>query len=166
MPTYIEHAPNFTLEELYASATAKARGINNYPDLEARQNLVYLARKVLQPIRDHFGEPIIVTSGYRSPALNKAVNGSPTSFHSFGCAADIRFKRGYTNRKMREIFEFIYHSLPYTELIAEEIPDGWIHVAIMQGREQEKQLKYKLPGVSGVKRDKSYEQIISLFGDK
>ena len=81
---------NFTLEELYASATANRKGIDNTPSLSVQQNLKMLAEKILQPIRDEYKHPIIVTSGYRCKALNTAVAGAKTSQHLTGCAADIK----------------------------------------------------------------------------
>lgn len=81
---------NFTLKELTKSATADRLGINNKPNKTVLANLEELAYKILQPIRDKYGKPIIVTSGYRCPALNRAVGGCPTSQHILGQAADIR----------------------------------------------------------------------------
>lgn len=151
---------SFTLEEMYASETARKRGIDNTPTEQVTNRLKYLCEKVLQPVRDHFGEAIVVTSGYRSPVLNKAVGSSSSSFHCLGCAADIRFAKN-SKRTMLEIFKYIHENLPYTELIAEELPDGWVHVAIEKGRDKEKQLKYKLLA-GGVKRG-TYEEILAKF---
>ena len=70
---------HFTIEELYASATAKARGIDNKPDVHQMINLVYLAVYVLEPLRKAMGEPIKIGSGFRSERLNKAVGGVSNS---------------------------------------------------------------------------------------
>ena len=110
---------NFTLEEMYRSETAERRRIDNRPSAEIEANLEYLVKNVLQPLRDHFGVPIRVTSGYRSPALNRAIGGSSSSWHSHGCAADIQIPSGRV--PLKEVFEWIYRNLPYTELIAEGI---------------------------------------------
>lgn len=80
---------NFTLEELTRSDIAKARGIDNTPTALHVRNLERLAREILQPVRDRWGKPITITSGYRCPALNKAAGGVPTSQHLQGEAADI-----------------------------------------------------------------------------
>lgn len=157
----IDNAPNFTLAELCRSATAFRDGISNTPTTEHQQNLIYLAQTVLQPIRDFFGEPIVVSSGYRGPALNKAVGGSPTSHHCNGCAADIMFGKD-SSHKLIEIFGYIHGHLPYTELIAEELPDGWIHVAIVKGRENENQVKYKRRG--DIVRRASYAEVMKVMG--
>ena len=81
---------NFTLEEMVRSSTAKRKGIDNRPaDLETLNNLSRLVNEVLQPIRDVYGKPIVVGSGFRCPRLNKAVGGVANSDHQYGCAADI-----------------------------------------------------------------------------
>ena len=80
----------FTLTELTKSATATRLKIDNTPTAEAKQNLVNLIDKILDPLREAYGKPIIVTSGYRCPKLNKAVGGSTSSQHMKGMAADIR----------------------------------------------------------------------------
>lgn len=80
---------NFTLEEMYDSETARAKKINNQPNAQQQDNLIRLVSNVLQPIRDKFGKPIYVNSGYRCEALNKAVGGVKTSEHLTGNAADI-----------------------------------------------------------------------------
>lgn len=147
----IPGAPSFTWGELVKSNTATARGIDNSPaDQKYWDSLRYLAQKCLQPARDHFGVPLIINSGYRSPELNKAIGGSPTSFHSIACAADVDFGSAKTP-SLYDLFCFFHDNTPFTELIAEDLPNGWIHIALQKGRENEKQLKYKLVGGS-VKR--------------
>lgn len=151
----------FRWREFIKSASGEAYGIDNVPPAKssAWDNMRYLVVRVLDPLREALG-PLKITSGYRSTALNRLIGGSPTSFHSYGMAADIRPVS--TNPvTVREIFSFVYNYLPYTELIAEDIPDGWVHVAIERGRDREKQLKYKLPG--GSVRRGDYDQIMRLF---
>lgn len=80
---------NFTLAELTASSTAQKLKIVNTPGDTELENLVKLCRNILQPIRDKYGKPIIISSGYRCPKLNKAVGGAATSQHIKGQAADI-----------------------------------------------------------------------------
>lgn len=158
----IKNAPNFTYEELVASDTAKAMGIDNTPaDAQIWANIEYLAQNVLQPLRDALNRPIVVSSGYRSPKLNKAVGGASTSHHLTGCAADIRFNRSETTLKDVDIFSWLYHNVPFTELIAEGIPFGWIHVALVKGRE-DKATKYMLSS-QGVVKSASYATIIDLY---
>ena len=79
----------FNLSELTASATAERLTIDNTPPRAARRMLTILIEQLLDPIRRRYGAPIIVTSGYRCPALNTAVGGVANSHHIVGCAADI-----------------------------------------------------------------------------
>ena len=77
MATYL--SKNFTLEELVYSDTAKRYGLNNTPTPQVIANLKNLCVNVLQPLRDYLGKPIRVTSGYRSPEVNKRVGGAVDS---------------------------------------------------------------------------------------
>ena len=70
---------NFTVNELCKSKTATRKGIDNTPTSKVKENLEKLIKNVLQPLRDKFGEPIIVDSGYRCPKLNTAVGGAKTT---------------------------------------------------------------------------------------
>ena len=162
--TKIPNAEYFTYKELIASNTADKYNIDNTPTKSSYfNNLEYLAVNCLQPARNHFGIPIRINSGYRSPELNAHPNvkGSPTSFHSIACAADIDFGNVSTPT-LKELFEWLYHNVPFTELIAENLPNGWVHIAIMKGRENEKQTKYKLVG-QPVKRA-SFKEIQDILG--
>ncbi len=163
---------NFTLEEMYRSETAERRRIDNRPSADIEANLEYLVKNVLQPLRDHFGVPIRVTSGYRSPALNRAIGGSSSSWHSHGCAADIQIPSGRVS--LKEVFEWIYRNLPYTELIAEGIDRNgrvsWVHVALVRGREAKNNLdpagrlctKYMMSSEGAVYRA-SFDKIAKLM---
>lgn len=114
----------FTIEELTSSATARARGINNTPSLAEVRNLTTLVERVLDPLRAAYGSPIIVNSGYRSRALNKAVGGSATSQHCKGMAADIRAKDGNNKR----LFELARWMGGYDQLI-DENGLTWVHIS-------------------------------------
>ena len=121
---------NFTLKELTKSDTATRLGLDNTPDDEALENLKTLCEKVLQPVREHFGKSVTVNSGYRSPESNAAVNGSKSSDHCKGMAADIEIV-GVANA---DLAQWIMDNLDYTQLILEfytpGIPDsGWVHVS-------------------------------------
>ena len=83
---------NFMLREFVNSTTASRKGISNKPTEVHLSNLKILIDNVIQPLRDKIG-PIRITSGYRSPALNRAIGGSSRSQHSKGMAADIQFVR-------------------------------------------------------------------------
>jgi len=125
---------NFTLEELYASGTAARKGIDNYPSPIVQQNLQMLAKKVLQPIRNAYGHPIKVTSGYRCAALNKAVNGSKTSQHLTGCAADIKC----THTSKAYLFRLILRLIREKKIVVGQLiweygnvdEPSWIHVSL------------------------------------
>ena len=71
--------PHFKLSEFTKSSTATARKIDNTPSQEVISNLQALCQNVLEPLREYFNCPIIIDSGYRSPALNKAVGGVANS---------------------------------------------------------------------------------------
>ena len=123
----------FTLQELKRSETAERLGIDNTPDAEVVGHLETLVERLLDPLREAFGRPIIVTSGYRCPELNKAVGGSPTSAHLQGYAADLVPKDGNVQR----FLEFTYWWLlregkPYDQLIAETNSKGakWVHLGL------------------------------------
>jgi len=121
---------NFTVAELIKSNTASRLGIDNTPSADVVNNLQVLAFKVLQPVRDHFDAPITVSSGYRSPKLNKAVKGSKTSQHVTGQAADIEIY----NVPNEELFNWIKDNLQFDQLILEfynpaDPSSGWVHVS-------------------------------------
>lgn len=122
--------PNFTLHEMTKSEAAIRLGMDNTPTEAVTGSLRALCEQVLQPVRDHYGKGVKVNSGYRSPEVNKAVGGSPTSDHCRGQAADIEIP-GVSNA---ELAQWIEANLPYTQLILEfytqGIPDsGWVHVS-------------------------------------
>ena len=117
---------NFTIQELTASTTAAVKKINNDPTPEAAENLKLLVDKVLDPLRDAYGKPVIVTSGYRSHALNKAVKGSKTSQHMKGQAADITAGSKQENKKLFELAQEL--NLPYCQLIDEK-NFSWVHIS-------------------------------------
>ena len=79
---------HFKLEEFTKSMTATRKGIDNKPSTEHIENLIHLAETVLQPVREHFGKPVAISSGYRSPELCEAIGSSAKSQHAKGEAAD------------------------------------------------------------------------------
>ena len=121
---------HFTIEELYDSATAKAKGINNKPDIQQIINLVYLCAYVLEPLRKAMGEPIKIGSGFRCQQLNKAVGGVSNSQHLTGQAADLCIDGDI--QKGRRWFNYIKDHLPFDQLIWEHNPKTgsyWVHVS-------------------------------------
>ena len=133
------------------SITADRLGLENKPTEKHLANLKELAEKVFQPIREHFGCPIFVSSGYRSKGLNEAIGGSQRSFHSHGMALDLDMDGRSNSVTNTDLFYYIKDNLPYSELIwefgNEDKPD-WVHVAIAKGREDEKNTKiaYRVDG--------------------
>ena len=118
----------FTIRELTKSTTAIKKGIDNTPTKEVTSNLIYLIDNILDPLREAWGEPLIVTSGYRCPKLNKAVGGSATSQHVKGQAADIRTLKD-TPEENKRLFELVQKlGLPFDQLINEYNYD-WVHVS-------------------------------------
>ena len=116
----------FSIEELTKSTTAQQKGIKNIPSKEQEQNLIALIENVLDPLREAYGRPIVVTSGFRCKELNKAVGGASNSQHMTGQAADIS---SYRNTKAEnEILFNLIKKLPFDQLINEK-DFSWIHVS-------------------------------------
>lgn len=119
---------NFTIEELTYSKTAEEHCINNSPNEEERQNLEKLIQTILQPIRDKFGSPIKVNSGFRCKELNKLVGGSKTSQHLKGEAADI------TSKDNRRLWKIIVDMIKSGEIsvgqLINEYNLSWIHISL------------------------------------
>ena len=116
----------FTLQELTRSTTATLRGIDNAPKQEVVENLTRLVDHVLDPLREAWGKPIHVNSGYRCPALNKAVGGAAASQHMKGEAADITVGNPADNRRLYHLLATL--QLPVDQAINEH-DFAWIHVS-------------------------------------
>lgn len=134
----------FTIAEMIASTTAKAKGIDNMPLPEHKANLTTLINNVLDPLREMYGKPIIVNSGYRSPMLNKAVGGVATSQHCKGMAADIVPRN---KKDMKRLWELALQLPDFDQLINEH-PDkkgvpSWIHVSYNADRNRKQILTIK-----------------------
>jgi zinc D-Ala-D-Ala carboxypeptidase len=119
---------NFDLAELQVSQTAARRGLSNVAPMEIVPNLRRLVDLILQPLRDALGRPIVVTSGYRSPAVNAAVGGAANSAHMRGLAADIIVPGMSVRDVCREVVRL---GLPFDQVIAEF--GEWCHVAVAPG---------------------------------
>lgn len=131
----------FTLKELTRSTTATEKGIDNTPTPEVEKNLTLLVENVLDHLREIYGKPITVNSGYRCPELNKAVGGSKTSDHVKGFSADITASNKEDNAKL---FEIIKNNFVFDQLIWEKgnskYPD-WVHVSYNPDRLRNQILK-------------------------
>jgi hypothetical protein len=132
---------NLALAEVTRSETAKRKGISNMPTPEHLENFKKLAENVFQPIREHFGVPIHISSGYRSKALNTAVGGSLSSQHCTGEAIDIDMDG--TSITNAQIFYFIKDNLNFDQMIWEFGTDtnpDWVHVSYESTGKQRKQI--------------------------
>jgi len=123
---------HFTFTEMTDSDKARELSIDNTPPAWARQNLVALVQNVLDPLREAYGKPIYVTSGYRCPRLNAAVGGVANSNHMKGLAADIRATGKYQidreeNRRLYNLARQL--RLPVKELLWEK-GGSWIHISL------------------------------------
>ena len=133
----------FTRQELISSVEAERRNIINIPSGKEMWSLENLVYKVLDPLREHYGKPIIVTSGYRSPELNTAIGGATYSQHVKGEAADIIAKNRADNARL---FDIILHRLPFDQLIWEKGDDtnpSWIHVSYKAVGNRGEVLRYR-----------------------
>lgn len=145
----------FTISELCASDTARVKKINNTPTEEIKQHLIQLVDNLLDPLREGWAKycaekklgsgALKVTSGYRCPALNKAVNGSSTSAHLAGYAADIKPLNCQQNAFEKYVSTVFAKTvgLKFDQIIIETNNKGgrWIHFGYKSGQgKQRKQL--------------------------
>lgn len=130
-------SPHFDLSEFVFSQTAVRLGISNYPPEKAIDNLAELCHNVLEPLREQINKPIRISSGYRSPELNKAIGGASTSQHQTGNAVDLTV-HGWT---VNQVYHFIKHSAIDFDQLIEEFADsptgGWIHISYVEGNNRQ-----------------------------
>ena len=133
---------NFSLSELTKSQTAERKGIDNVPSEEHIQNLIHLAETVLQPIRNEFGRPVVISSGYRSPELCEAIGSSSKSQHAKGEAADFEVP-GMDNKVLAT---WISKNTEFDQLILEFYKEGdpnsgWVHCSAVKEGTRKQVLK-------------------------
>lgn len=120
---------HFTLYEMIHSTTAEKYDIYNMPNQYMISNLTLLCKDILEPIRERYGKPIIITSGYRSEELNKRIGGAKNSDHRYACAVDMKAKDG--NNK--ELWDVIMLLVQARAIEARQIIDEknltWIHIS-------------------------------------
>ena len=131
---------NFSLKEMTRSQTATRKGIDNNPTGTHQSNLVLLCQNILQPLRDYYGRPLRVSSGYRSPELCIAIGSSIKSQHAKGQAADFEIQ-GVSNK---DLAEYIRDNLNFDQLILEfhttdDPMSGWVHCSYNNKEENRKQ---------------------------
>ena len=132
---------NFSLSEFVKSGFAEKYGIDNTPTQDALENIKKLVTTVLQPLRDEFGEPIIVTSGYRCERVNTGIGGAKNSDHKYGAAVDIKAKSGLRpdNKRLWDCVMKMYREgrLKCRQIIWEygrtTVGPDWLHLSINNG---------------------------------
>lgn len=132
----------FTMTELSRSDKARSLGLDNTPGAAQRLNLEALAQNVLDPAREAYGAPVYVTSGYRSPEVNKAVGGVATSQHIKGEAADLSTGDAANNMRLGDI---IRQQNRFDQLIYERCSAGgcrWLHVSYKRSGTNRHQVIY------------------------
>jgi len=133
---------NISLKEAVRSNTAERMGINNMPDNETLVTMQITAQHVFEPVRNHFNEPIYISSFYRCPELNTAIGGSARSQHCLGEAIDI--DDVYSKATNADIFNYIKDHLEFDQLIWEFGDDtnpAWVHVSYRLGNNRMRILK-------------------------
>lgn len=131
----------FTLAELVRSDTAKKKGIDNTPTFEVVDHLAELTEKVLDPLRSAYGMPIRVSSGYRCPELNRAVNGAATSVHMLGYAADLQVSGSFNKFRDFVVQWFEKTGTKFDQLLQErnrKTGSQWIHVGLYNNAGQQR----------------------------
>ena len=141
---------NFSLKELIKSETATRKNINNNPNEDNIENLQRLCNEVLQPIRDHYGKVVSVSSGFRSPELCVAIGSSVNSQHASGQAADFEIY-GVSNK---ELADYIADNLDFDQLILEywkpeEPNSGWVHCSFKSADSNRKEYLRAIKGSDG-----------------
>jgi len=170
---------SFTLNELTKSQTAEREGINNNPSESQLEKLQRLCENILQPVRDHFGMPVVVSSGFRSAELCVKIGSSINSQHTKGEAADFEIF-GVSNQ---ELAHWIDKNLDYDQMILEfwnpeEKNSGWIHCSYKNPEENRKEFlrayrdengktqyeKYSYIKYAG--QDASKEEVNDMYAEK
>lgn len=134
---------HLTLAELITSQTAIRKKIDNTPSEQVISNLKLVAENVFEPLRDGLGQPIRISSGYRSPSLNRAIGGAKNSQHTTGEALDLQ---GMGTLKNSQIFNYIKNNLGFDQLIWEFGTDkepAWVHVSFKKTGNRKQVLKIK-----------------------
>lgn len=134
----------FTIEELCQSETAEKYKIDNTPSEEIKKNLETLVDCLLDPLREAWGSPIIINSGYRCPILNKAVGGSKTSSHMSGWSVDMRPKNGKMEEFKKFVVEFIKTRF-WDQCILEKSGDvEWIHLSLYNNSGKQRKMIFSI----------------------
>ena len=133
---------NFTLQELIYSDTAIRRGIDNKPNDETIENLKIVCENILEPVREYFKAPVVISSGYRSVEVCEAVGSSAKSQHTKGQAADFEIF-GIPNK---DVADWIVNNIDFDQCILEfwnekEPNSGWVHCSFNAAGNRKQYLK-------------------------
>jgi hypothetical protein len=142
---------HLSLSEVIRSESAKRNGISNMPTGEHIANFMLLAEKIFEPIREHFGVPIHISSGYRSKELNAKIGGSATSQHCKGEAIDIDMDGSTNGVTNADVFNYIKDNLPYDQMIWEfgnENNPDWVHVSYVEKPRKQILKAFKMNGAT------------------
>jgi hypothetical protein len=142
---------HLSLSEVIRSESAKRNGISNMPTGEHIANFMLLAEKIFEPIREHFGVPIHISSGYRSKELNAKIGGSATSQHCKGQAIDIDMDGSTNGVTNADVFNYIKDNLPYDQMIWEfgnENNPDWVHVSYVEKPRKQILKAFKMNGAT------------------
>lgn len=138
-------AKYFTVAEMLKSETAENNQINNTPSVEVQQNIEELLR-VLDGLREHYGKPIKITSGYRCATLNKLVGGSPTSAHVIGYAADLQAIGDTFENFKDSVLKWLKKSgVKFDQCIIERSKNTqWVHFGLYNRKGQQRGQQFSL----------------------
>ena len=141
-------SPNFSLEEMTFSQTAARLGIENVPSQSQIDAMRNLCVAVLQPLRRALGQPIVITSGFRSHAFNRAVNGAVDSQHMRGEAADIICPAMSVDSLFKSV---LTERIPFDQLIHEGgSQSAWVHISFGIQNPRHQILAATFPAAGGV----------------
>ena len=133
----------FTIKELSYAKTAEEKHINNSPDINIQKHLEELI-KFLNPLREAWGGPILVSSGFRCPELNKAVNGSETSAHLIGYAVDLVPANGKMDAFKKFIVDYMKTCVFDQCIIEKSGKTEWIHIGLYNSKGQQRKMVFNI----------------------
>jgi zinc D-Ala-D-Ala carboxypeptidase len=153
---------HFHLSEFTKSQTATRLGLKNQPGPVELRALALLCEKVLEPVRRNYGKPLVISSGYRSPEVNRRIGGARTSQHTKGEAADFEIP-GVSNV---EVCRWMERSLVYDQLILEfytpgQPNSGWVHVSYRQPYRNQELTARRVRGLTGRLRTEYVSGIVA-----